>query len=596
MATRSSGQQSLGYGRIERLFAGGRVETPAGASRPAAFPASAAGPDLREVVLGREGRLGILTEATVRVSPLPGAGGGSRRLPSRPPDGVEAVARAGRGAAATLDDPPLDTGGDEDDARARRSRAAREGALRSTSRSGARGRRSACSSSGSPGARTSCAGRAGRRSGRSRCGAGVSAGTAFGNEWQRNRFRAPYLRNALWEAGWAVDTLETAAPWSRRPGPPGVASRPLSGTASRRRREGPRLHAPFSRLPRWLEPLHDVPLPARRRSRRDARPLAGAQDGGRRRDRRGGRDDQPPARRRDGPCAVARGREGGAGVRVLRARLAGRSTRRPDEPREARRRGGRRSRGARIGPAFASRGTWSSSAGGSPAPGSAARRRAGPRGPPRRAGGLRLGDVEPLVEARSRRAPLPREGKLRLTCESVRERDRLLAEGPGLVEPIGFLLADLPRRLIRAAARTARGLVVYDLLAGDGVTPPLNRESFGSSRPASLRRRPRRGLRLRRRATDDARLVLRVLVEAVAAGAPRSTTPVEELLIRDGGVAGVALKTGSARGPRVRAGAVVNATGAWADRLRGEAARRRSGRCAAAISSSPRGASRWRRR
>jgi alkyldihydroxyacetonephosphate synthase len=47
---------------------------------------------------------------------------------------------------------------------------------------------------------------------------GVAAGKAFGREWHRNRFRAPYLRNALWEAGWAVDTLETAAPWSRVPG------------------------------------------------------------------------------------------------------------------------------------------------------------------------------------------------------------------------------------------------------------------------------------------------------------------------------------------------------------------------------------------
>jgi alkyldihydroxyacetonephosphate synthase len=34
-----------------------------------------------------------------------------------------------------------------------------------------------------------------------------------GAAWRRERFAAPYLRNALWEAGYAVDTLETAAPW-----------------------------------------------------------------------------------------------------------------------------------------------------------------------------------------------------------------------------------------------------------------------------------------------------------------------------------------------------------------------------------------------
>jgi alkyldihydroxyacetonephosphate synthase len=71
VVTRSSGQQSLRYGRIEQLFAGGSVETPAGTLAIPTFPASAAGTDLREMVLGSEGRLGILTEATVRISRLP---------------------------------------------------------------------------------------------------------------------------------------------------------------------------------------------------------------------------------------------------------------------------------------------------------------------------------------------------------------------------------------------------------------------------------------------------------------------------------------------------------------------------------------------
>jgi alkyldihydroxyacetonephosphate synthase len=64
VASRSSGQQSLRYGRIEKLFAGGTLELPD-------FPAFSAGPDLRELVLGSEGRLGIITEVKVRVSPLP---------------------------------------------------------------------------------------------------------------------------------------------------------------------------------------------------------------------------------------------------------------------------------------------------------------------------------------------------------------------------------------------------------------------------------------------------------------------------------------------------------------------------------------------
>ena len=54
------------YGRIERLFAGGRIKSPSGTLDIPPFPASAAGPDLREMMLGSEGRLGIITEATVR--------------------------------------------------------------------------------------------------------------------------------------------------------------------------------------------------------------------------------------------------------------------------------------------------------------------------------------------------------------------------------------------------------------------------------------------------------------------------------------------------------------------------------------------------
>ncbi len=71
IATRSAGQQSLLYGRIEDTFRGGRMITPQGTMDLPTFPASAVGPDLRQVVLGSEGRLGLVTSATVRVQPLP---------------------------------------------------------------------------------------------------------------------------------------------------------------------------------------------------------------------------------------------------------------------------------------------------------------------------------------------------------------------------------------------------------------------------------------------------------------------------------------------------------------------------------------------
>ena len=71
VATRSSGQLSLGYGRIEKLAAGLRVETPQGEMVLLAYPASAAGPDLKKPFLGFDGRYGIITEVTVRVCRRP---------------------------------------------------------------------------------------------------------------------------------------------------------------------------------------------------------------------------------------------------------------------------------------------------------------------------------------------------------------------------------------------------------------------------------------------------------------------------------------------------------------------------------------------
>ncbi|MGB1277651.1 MAG: FAD-binding oxidoreductase, partial [Nannocystaceae bacterium] len=71
VVTRSSGQQSLRYGRIENMFAGGRVVTPTGELVVPAIPASGAGTDIRELVLGSEGRIGLLTEATVRITAAP---------------------------------------------------------------------------------------------------------------------------------------------------------------------------------------------------------------------------------------------------------------------------------------------------------------------------------------------------------------------------------------------------------------------------------------------------------------------------------------------------------------------------------------------
>ncbi len=71
IATRSSGMQSDRYGDIADMTKGLRVVTPAGTLVVQPIPVMSTGPSVREMVLGSEGRLGIITEATVQVRRLP---------------------------------------------------------------------------------------------------------------------------------------------------------------------------------------------------------------------------------------------------------------------------------------------------------------------------------------------------------------------------------------------------------------------------------------------------------------------------------------------------------------------------------------------
>ena len=70
-ATRSSGQSSSGYGRFDAMVVGVRLVTPVGVLQLGHAPASAAGPDLRQLVLGSEGAFGVITSVTVRARPAP---------------------------------------------------------------------------------------------------------------------------------------------------------------------------------------------------------------------------------------------------------------------------------------------------------------------------------------------------------------------------------------------------------------------------------------------------------------------------------------------------------------------------------------------
>lgn len=216
VSTRSTGQQSLYYGRIEQMFAGGRLETPSGTLVVPAHPASAAGPDLREMVLGSEGRAGVLTEVTVRVRPLPGREEFRAAFFPCWEAGLEAVRRTVQSgislsmlrlssAAETRVHLALSGGGTR--VRNLESWLARRGA----------GAEKCLVIWAVTGSRAHC--RAVHRALRPefRAARGWPAQRFLGRHWAEGRFQAPYLRNTLWEHGYAVDTLETAVDWSRVP-------------------------------------------------------------------------------------------------------------------------------------------------------------------------------------------------------------------------------------------------------------------------------------------------------------------------------------------------------------------------------------------
>ncbi|VAW09473.1 Alkyldihydroxyacetonephosphate synthase [hydrothermal vent metagenome] len=226
IATRSSGQQSLGYGRIEDLFAGGVVRSPAGVITLPTFPASAAGPDLRQLVLGSEGRAGVITEATVRVTPVPEREEFHAIFFDEFAGGHEAI------RALVQEQIPLSMLrlSSADETRVTLTLAGRSRKLALLE--GYLGKRGLGAGKvmllmGFTGTDVRRARRASLRIVRSH--GGVSLGRSLGARWKKGRFSMPYLRNTLWDLGYAVDTLETATTWTALPGLMKATTDALSG-------------------------------------------------------------------------------------------------------------------------------------------------------------------------------------------------------------------------------------------------------------------------------------------------------------------------------------------------------------------------------
>jgi alkyldihydroxyacetonephosphate synthase len=213
-ATRSAGQASSGYGRFDALVSSVRLQAPAGDLETLETPHTAAGPALRELVIGSEGVLGVIPDVTVRVRPAPRV----RRYEAWIAESFEAGTEIVRGLAQGPGLPTIIRVSDEEET---------QGSLALSGPRGSAGRLfdgylglrrrrgGALMIVGFEGEEESVA------RGRSlvvralRSGGAAYLGQAAGRSWEHGRYQGPYLRDTLMAMGAIVETLETSHTWSR---------------------------------------------------------------------------------------------------------------------------------------------------------------------------------------------------------------------------------------------------------------------------------------------------------------------------------------------------------------------------------------------
>ncbi|MEM1348964.1 MAG: FAD-binding oxidoreductase [Myxococcota bacterium] len=219
IAARGSGQQSNRYGAAAKMLVAARVVTPAGVLETKPFPGSSTGPDVNAWIAGSEGILGVITQATVTVRPLPEVKDYRGFLFRSFVEGSEAVREMMHEELATA----MIRLSDGDETRffgafksvgsgpVRPRHILRDRAL------GAAGWREgemALMVVGLEGQREQVALEQLRAHRICLKYGGMPLGAGVGESWYEGRFEMPYARSMLLDYGFGVDTLETSTPWS----------------------------------------------------------------------------------------------------------------------------------------------------------------------------------------------------------------------------------------------------------------------------------------------------------------------------------------------------------------------------------------------
>lgn len=213
-ATRSAGQASSGYGRFDELVTAITMQTPSGPLSTLQTPHTAAGPALRELVVGSEGTLGVISDVSVRIRPLPAA----RRYEAWIVAGFEEGIELARALAQNDVLPDVFRLSDRDETRTSLAMAGLSGLKKAAMDRylSLRDRSEGCIViTGWEGEREAVARRRELSAAVLRRNGAASLGRSAGNAWEHGRYEGPYMRDLLMDEGVMVETLETSHTYTR---------------------------------------------------------------------------------------------------------------------------------------------------------------------------------------------------------------------------------------------------------------------------------------------------------------------------------------------------------------------------------------------
>jgi alkyldihydroxyacetonephosphate synthase len=213
-ATRSAGQASSGFGRFDSLVSSVRLLAPAGNLTTLETPHTAAGPALRELVIGSEGVLGVIPDVTVRVRPAPL----QRRYEAWMAASFEAGTEIVRDLAQGSGLPTVIRVSDEEETLGSLALAGPRGIAGKAFGGYLKARRrerGALMIVGFEGDDETVTRKRALAVRALRGGGAVYLGRAAGRSWEHGRYGGPYQRDLLMGMGAMVETLETSHTWTR---------------------------------------------------------------------------------------------------------------------------------------------------------------------------------------------------------------------------------------------------------------------------------------------------------------------------------------------------------------------------------------------